>query len=303
MITRRTFLKAAGATGLSMPFLSCSRPRALRIGLVADAQYADADPQWGRAYRESPRKLAEAVEHFNGLPLDFCVHLGDLIDRDWRSFDTMTPILEKSRHAFHHVLGNHDFEVEDALKIRAPGRMGMPSRYYSFDRQGFRFVFLDTTEVSVYAHPAASAEYRAGQEELRRGEALGLVQAKPWNSGIGPAQLAWFEAACRDAATRGFPVVVFAHHPILPDGGLNLWNAPALLEAIGRQGAVAAWFNGHNHDGAFAEQNGIPCLTLHGMVETPNTTAYAVLELAPERLQVEGFGREPSWERNLRKVS
>ena len=43
----------------------------LRIGLAADAQYADVDPAGSRFYREGAPRLAAAVEEFNGLELDF----------------------------------------------------------------------------------------------------------------------------------------------------------------------------------------------------------------------------------------
>src|SRR5690606_29793671 len=111
-------------------------------------------------------RLGAAVEHFNGRELAFCAHLGDLIDRSWDSFDAIEQPLKGSRHAWHHVLGNHDFEVIDAMKPRVPERMGLPRRYRSFGYGGFEFVILDTNDVSTYAHAAGTPERTAAQAQL-----------------------------------------------------------------------------------------------------------------------------------------
>jgi len=57
-----------------------------------------------------------------------------------------------------------------------------------------------------------------------------------------------------------------------------------------------AWFNGHNHAGAFGERHGVPFLTLHGMVETADTTAFATAQVLADRIVLTGHGREPSRE-------
>ncbi|MGE9293065.1 MAG: LamG-like jellyroll fold domain-containing protein [Puniceicoccales bacterium] len=56
---------------------------------------------------------------------------------------------------------------------------------------------------------------------------------------------------------------------------------------------MRAWINGHNHAGDYAEFEGIHCLTMHGMVETADTTAYAEVEIWSNRLEILGEGREP----------
>lgn len=293
---RREFMAASACT-LAAPFAAtAASPPPLRIGLVADAQFADIEPKGTRYYRESIGKLTAAVDHFNGLPLDFCVHLGDLIDREWNSFDAILKPLAGSRHRFHHLLGNHDFEVMEELKPKVPGRMGMQRRYSHFDQGGFRFILLDTTEVSTYATVKDSAERKAAEAELQRLESLKLPHARPWNSGVSEAQLNWLDAACEEAGKAGTKVVVFAHHPVLPEGTHNVWNYQEVVKVIDRHSHVVAWLNGHNHAGGYAEHHGMPFITMHGMVETADTTAFAVAELHADRLVITGQGREPSRE-------
>ena len=89
MITRRLAL-----AGLAAPAAARAEEPALRIGAVADCQYADAPDNGARLYRLAPGKLREAVETFKSRDVDFAVHLGDFIDGDWKSFDTVLPIAE-----------------------------------------------------------------------------------------------------------------------------------------------------------------------------------------------------------------
>lgn len=299
-LTRRRFLHTAAMASLGSPAIlraDRSIPE-FEIGLVADAQFADIDAKGTRFYRQSIGKLGAAVEHFNGRDLAFCVHLGDLIDREWRSFDEILRPLTKSRHRWHHLLGNHDFDVLDELKPQVPGRMEMERRYYAFDHGGYRFVVLDTNDVSTYAHAAGTAERAAAEVVLKRHESTKLLQAKPWNGGIGAAQLTWLDRTCAQALDMDYRrgVVILSHHPVWPDNAHNVWNASEVLAVIDRHPHVVAWINGHNHAGNFAERNGVPFITMRGMVETQDTTAYAAVRFAADRMIFSGHGREPSRE-------
>ena len=270
------------------------------IGLVADAQFADIDAKGTRFYRQSIAKLGAAVEHFNGRDLAFCVHLGDLIDREWLSFEEIMRPLARSRHRWHQLLGNHDFDVLDEQKPAVPARLGRERRYSSFDHAGFRFVVLDTNDVSTYAPRADTPERQTAEAEFNRWVTAKVRQAKPWNGAIGATQLAWLDRTCADARTARLRVILFAHHPVFPDNDHNVWNAAEVLAVLDRHPNVVAWINGHNHAGNFAERNGVPFLTMKGMVETEGTTAFAAAQLLPDRMLIAGHGREPSRELRFR---
>lgn len=296
-LARSTAALAVGARGLA----ASAAP--VRLGLVADAQYADVPAQGSRHYRRSLARLEEAVEDFAELPLAGCIHLGDLIDRDWTSFAPMLAVLRRSRHRWHHLLGNHDFDVREEQKERVPALLGLPARHGVFDLPGWRCLLLDTNDVSRYAHAAGSLAREEAERELARLVAARVRQAKPWNGGVGPAQLRWFEAECAAARLEGRRVLVLSHHPVWPAGDHCVWNAGEVLAAVDRQPNVAAWLNGHHHAGALGERRGVPYITLRGMVETADTTAYAVASLHADRLILEGRGREPSRELALRPWS
>ncbi len=304
---RRRFLAAAtgaavGST-LSAPLmLRAAEKPLLSFGVVADPQYADVAQASTRFYRASIAKLREAVAHFNTLELAFCVNLGDLIDRQWGSYEAILRPLAECRHQVHHVLGNHDFELAEEFKPRVPERLRMPGRYFAVDHGPWRFVILDTNDLSVYAHSTTSPQHVAAAAELHRLRATGAINAQAWNGGVGDRQLAWFDAACRGAGAAGQRVLVFAHHPVYPPNAHNVWNAERVLDIIGRHRCVVGWLNGHNHAGAFGVHDGVPCITLRGMVETEDTNAYAVAHLHADRLELIGHGREPSRELLFRKA-
>jgi manganese-dependent ADP-ribose/CDP-alcohol diphosphatase len=302
-LTRRRFLGTTLAAVASAPFVARGATSGgFEIGLAADAQYADVDPKGTRFYRKSIDRLTEAIEHCNARDLAFCAHLGDVIDRDWKSFEEIMRPFARSRHRWHQLLGNHDFEVLDTEKPRVPGRMGMAWRHGVIDHGEFRFAILDTNDVSTYAHAAGTPGRADGEAQLARVKEAKLPQAQPWNGGIGVKQLAWFESACQEARRAGRKVIVLAHQPAVPGEQHSIWNAPEVLAAIDRHSNVVAWVNGHNHAGGFTERNGVPYVTLRGMVETPNTSAFATARVLDDRLIITGHGREPSRELVFRKA-
>jgi 3',5'-cyclic AMP phosphodiesterase CpdA len=272
----------------------------LSFGVVADPQYADIDPWSTRFYRQSISKLTEAVARFNESDLSFCVNVGDLIDRGWQSYDAIMEPLISSRHKFHHLLGNHDFELEDMRKPSVPARLGLKRRYYALTRGSWCFEMLDTNDISVYAHPSNSTERVDAVNKLRQLESTGAINARAWNGAVSDHQLQWLEATCRTAAAAARKVIVFAHHPVFPVGEHTAWNSDRVLEVVSRNRNVVAWMNGHNHAGAFGIVDELPFVTLKGMVETEDTNAYAVAHLHADRLVLMGHGREPSRELHFR---
>lgn len=246
------------------------------------------------------RKLTEAVAEFNRRDLDFCVNLGDAIDRGWESFDAIMAPLAAARAPWRHVLGNHDFAVDAARVAQVPVRLGVPSRRAFFDVSGFRFVILDSNAVSAYAHPAGSPERAAALQELALLKVAKVPQAFDWNGGFGAEQLQWLDRLAAEAESGGLRVVVFAHHPLLPARAHVAWDAPAALDAVLRRRSIVAWLCGHDHAGAYAERAGVHFVTFHGMVETPDQNAYAFVRIEGRRLVIEGRGREPSRDLRLR---
>ncbi len=302
MMSRRQFLVSSAALAIAFPAVGRKRVDALpAVGLIADAQYADQKEKGTRYYRNSLKKLGEAVEEFNRLPLAGVVNLGDLIDREADNFAPALAALKRSAHSFYQVLGNHDYAVADDVKARVPRLLGLRRRYYLWNLGKWCLVVLDTNEVSTYSHPDGAKEQKQAVAELARMQAASAKNAQTWNGRPGDEQLRWFEKVCRKADRTGRRVIVFAHHPVFPGNEHNVWNDAEVLRVVERNPNVVAWINGHNHAGLYGEYAGVPFLTMKGMVETADQNAFAVARLYEDRLELTGHGREPSREMLFRK--
>jgi manganese-dependent ADP-ribose/CDP-alcohol diphosphatase len=298
-LSRREFLRtSAGLAASTCLVAGCGSQvvpdEPLRFGVVTDVQYADADPKGPRIFRGSPKKLKAAVADFNTMNLDFVINLGDLIDRDFFSFDTMMPIMGTINAPVAHVLGNHDYEVADVMKASVPERLGMSTKHYDFVMGNWRFVVLDGNELSLHAHIKDSEVYRKSALLLEELKAQNKHNAKPWNGAMGREQLNWLSSRLAMATKAHQKVIVFCHWPIFPEALDTLWNAEALLEVLESSDCVAAYFNGHHHAGGYGEKKGIHYVTFRGMVDGAERTSYSTVECTSNRIEITGYGDEPS---------
>ncbi len=269
----------------------------LTFGVMADCQFCAKPTDGSRHYQDSPPKLRDALEQFRQLKPAWLVHLGDFIDEKQESFTPLLKICADYDFRIYHVLGNHDFSVDDKFKDGVPRLLGMPARYYSWQSKGWRFIALDGNDLSLYAHPKASKRHQQSVEYYQR-----LPNKPPtYNGAIGPEQITWLRQQLDAAQKANEPVILLCHFPLLPAGNKhNLWNAKEIVDLIDEFSCVKAWFNGHNHQGNYAERKGVHYLTYQGMVETKENS-YALVSISADAITVRGFGREPNRTLNIRK--
>ena len=120
-MTRRQFLALSAAAAATARGEEPADGPLVSFGLLTDVQYADAEPQGERHYRESIPKLEAAVKDLAKEKLPFSLHLGDLIDRDFSSFAAMLPLFAGLGHPVRQLLGNHDYSIKDAEKTKVVG--------------------------------------------------------------------------------------------------------------------------------------------------------------------------------------
>lgn len=264
------------------------------FGLVTDVHCADAEPDGERHYKATPAKLERAAAAINRAGVAFTLNLGDTIDRDFKGFSTFAAITAKFSAPLHSLLGNHDYSVTDTDKPRVAQALGMPADYYAFRANGIRIVMLDTNGISLFKYPAASPQAAAAREVYQKLKDSGAPNAHPWNGGVDETQLTWLDRELTASDLAKEIVIVCGHHPLLPAGPLQAWNAGVLTAMLLRHHCVKAWFNGHDHDGAFAEQEGLPFITFRAMLHEPGTTAYAIIRVFSGHMEITGFGRETS---------
>ena len=287
----QTFLITTFAL-LSMSETSGQKP-IFSFGIISDVQYCDCEPAGSRFYRLSADRLREAVNSFRNNSVDFIVNLGDLIDRDYESFKPVLEILDSSGLKVYHVKGNHDYSVNDRYKRHLP--LPMPGRegYYSFSHGNFRFIALDGNEVSTYAASSRSSIKKA-EAYLSLLKDSGNVNAISWNGGISSGQLAWLKVRLDEATAGKEKVFILCHFPLYPDNLHNLLNYREVNSLLGNFRNIIACFSGHNHSGNYGNFNKIHFVTMKGMVESNNSTSYAIVEVYDNRIRIKGAGREKS---------
>jgi len=264
----------------------------IKFGVFADCQYADKDASGTRYYKNSLTKIDECIITFNKhKKLKFVAGLGDLIDDDFKSFDSVQPILDKSKYNIYQVVGNHDLAVaEDKLDL-VPENLGMQKAYYSFSMGDWHFIFLNGSELFYH-----SPDTKIKAESKKLIDQLTLENKpnnKEWNGGIGKEQLTWLDNELSEAQNTSRKVVIFCHYPLLPLEAHTLWNSEEVLEILQKYQCVKMYMNGHNHAGEYDFRYGIHFITMQGMVETENSNSFAVVTLYKNQIKIDGYGREP----------
>ena len=259
----------------------------LKFGVIADCQYSNYDSANHRMYRLSEKKLSEAVTEFNSQDLDFVIHLGDFIDKDYESFDVVAPIYNQLNAPHYHVLGNHDFAVADDKKDSVTKRLGMSAKYYDFTVDNWRFIVLDGNDISFYAYPEGSKEYAQSEQYYEKNG----IEAPKWDGAIGNEQLAWLQQTIENTAKEKQKVIVFCHFPVYPEGRHCLWNQKEVVDLLEKYDNVKAYMNGHKHTGDYAEKEGKHYINFIGMVDTYQT-AFSVVTLTDNSIEIKGYGRE-----------
>lgn len=269
----------------------------LQIGLIADIQYADKEYGKSRFYRSSIQKLEEAVSYLNQESILFNVVLGDLVDEGPKDLAPILSRLNELNAPHFNLLGNHDYPKEYQNKLFKT--FEMDKEYYSLVKEGWKFIFLNSNELSSYAVKKGSKlekEYTKLKSVL---STEGRQNVQDWNGGIGSKQLRWLEKELNSADKKGLKVIVFSHHPFLPENGLETLNNRVLINLFVKHKAVKAVLSAHHHPGNFEMYKSIPFITLEGMVET-KSNAFGYMSLFPDKLIIHGQGRMTTREVSLR---
>jgi predicted phosphodiesterase len=275
------------------PVISQEKPL-FTFGLMTDVQYADRDNSGSRYYRMSPAKLDKAVQVFNREMVSFVIHMGDFINDNLKSFDTLFTIANKLEMPLHLIPGNHEFAVNPGEKEKVLPRMGLRRGYSSFNREGWRFILVDGTETGLIRFEKGSPEYEKYLLQMEKLKAGGAANAFEWNGGISVKQYKWIEKNLKKADKKRERVILFCHYPLTPaKASENLLDAPSVKSLIEKYPGVLAWFNGHVHVSRLEEENGVSYVSFRGMVEK-DANAFCIVSVYHDHLEIKGYGEEVS---------
>jgi Icc protein len=233
--TRRQFIGTVLGASFALPAalpawaLNHTGTTPLRMGVIADIHkdiMHDAD-----------RRLDTFVDAMTVGEVDAILQLGDFCTPKEENKQFLS-IFNRFDGPRYHVIGNHEtdggFQRSDAVKF-----LGMPSRYYSFDLQGFHFIVLDANDAPE-GHTAGYPSY------------------------IATDQREWIT---NDLAETESPVFVFVHQSLERETditeGADVRKILEHAEMPDGTRKVAAVLNGHHHIDHARNINGIPYIHIN----------------------------------------
>jgi len=286
------------------------------FGLVADIQAGDKPDgsNDGRVqrYQLATNKLGQAVNAWmqelgerrrtrhSMAALDFVLSLGDIVDgRD--NHGTTAVDLAAVLHHFErlpascppvHVIGNHCLKFcSRAQLVRA---LGLPACYYRRELAlGWALLILDTTDLSTHGGwPEGSAREREAAAYMLAHD--GEARVKRYNGGVGAEQMRWLEAELARAARLRCRLIVASHH-CLARGACRethrAWNGDEVAARLEASGVVMLALAGHDHQGGFVVQGGVPYVTVEALLEAPEDgNAYGALRVYADCIVINGMG-------------
>lgn len=261
------------------------------FGVIADVQYADADHAGTRYYRLSTGKLREALTVMKSDSVSFVINLGDLIDKDFKSYKPVIDMLDSSGLSIYHVAGNHDYSVDAKYKKRLPVLVPSKNGYYTMVFEKFRFIFLNGNEISTYS-TNKKASVKNASVILDAMKEKGEINAVDWNGGISNSQINWLKSQLELSVAANEKVFIACHFPLVPENIHNLLNYKEVLSLLENYHNIIAWFNGHNHAGNYGNFNMIHFITFRGMVETETSNSFARVDVYKNKIWISGTGRE-----------
>ena len=287
-LRRRAFLKhgtlvLAAASVNATKAVENEEAQHLRVGLITDLHYAEKAPAGTRHYRETLSKLREAAKQFEQDKPAFVVELGDLIDAadsvevEQSYLKTINRELSTICKERHYVLGNHC--VDMLKKEEFLGGVEQEKSYYSFDRDGFHFVVLDSC-------------FRSD------GQPYGRKNFEWTDTNIPAAELEWLES---DLKVNDKPVIVFAHQRLDVSNNHGVKNNAEVRTIFESSGKVLAVFQGHSHQNDLTEIGGIHYCTLVAMVEGSGAenNGYSLMDIEPNgTIHLTGFRKQKSHKRD-----
>ena len=227
-------------TMMGTVMISCVKKEApVRFAIASDFHAPDVP-----GGKERVETFIKAASDEN---VDFIIELGDFCRLDSAS-QVYRDVWNSFKGEKHHAIGNHDLDRYSVDEYVVG--MGMPNRYYSFDKGNFHFVVLDGNNYSdgEEIHHYDHANY--GKYPLSN------------HSYMDKEQMEWLE---KDLASTDLKTVLLSHQSLDSElkNGVEVRN---ILEKENKRAGfkkVLLAFSGHNHSNYTKNINGITYMQIN----------------------------------------
>lgn len=221
--------------------LSCSDKKEIKtvkIGMCSDVHIA--------TMHDSEKRISSFIDSMQIAKPDFIIELGDF-ELPEEKYEPYFKIWNSFKGPKYHVIGNHEMDGGVSLK-EAIAMRKMKNSYYSFEKNGFRFIVLD------------------GNDKKDKNQ-------KGYRSFMGKKQLDWLKNELKISKE---PMVIFSHQGIGSDPGnpgerYSIENSKEVRKIfedhnrINKKSHIICCFNGHTHHDFAEEINGIWYITINSM--------------------------------------
>lgn len=303
----------------------------IRFAVLTDIQYGNLDPAGKRAYRESISKFLLAVGEMVAEKAAFVLQLGDASQSGWENHTAIKELFDVAENAgvaWKHVLGNHDFLVDDDRKgtlftdfgLKKPGYYDFLIEDHQASNNNWRFVVLNGNEISSYASEN-DTEREIAQKERERWRLADGSLPQDWNGSLSTDQLRWLDETLTKAEKQNEKVLICSHFPLFANSksikntgagvgsilnldlyysrlGISTWNGDEVLTILDKHPCIKGYLAGHLHEGSYGVRKNVMHMTFKGIVEnSPYVSSF--VELTPNSIVVDGRGNQPSYKFNF----
>eukprot|EP00299_Pterocystis_sp_00344_P015325 c7645_g1_i1.p1 GENE.c7645_g1_i1~~c7645_g1_i1.p1 ORF type:complete len:326 (-),score=58.84 c7645_g1_i1:24-1001(-) len=278
------------------------RGRSIRLGIIADVQYADKDdkdagPNRVYHFRDAIHKLNRTLKWLSEANIRALVNLGDLIDGNTTTnqteieFELAMQAFKSSSLSPIHVVGNHCLELgRNQLISRLYGDVSASTFGEHSLGEGWVLLRLDTTDFGVSGSP----EYhQLAREWLKSNEHKDNCYA--WNSTCGPKQMDWLRTRCAELRKSGKRAIVVGHHPIsaaASSASHISWDAFDLAGLFREYSdVIRLYLSGHYHPGGYSFEDKVHHVTIESVLEGPvGHNCFGILEIFENVILITGHG-------------
>jgi predicted phosphodiesterase len=228
---RRDFIRLGALAGAGMassaaPAADAGTGRSVKFCVFADIHYKPG--RWG--FPNSSREwLAKIMARAKREDCDFVIHCGDMCHNPPEVKDYIDYYQSFGIPAYH-VLGNHETDgcsYEDVLKTYR-----LEKGHYFFDRNGFRFIVVDT---NYFYRKKTDSYVHFGKGVKEDGDQWGRIPRE---------QMAWLEETIQSSP---YPCVTFSHLSFERANGKKQIREIFARANARTPGKVRLVVNGHYH--------------------------------------------------------
>lgn len=246
-----------------------SDPTVVTFGAFSDVHYeSNGSDETGIANLQS---LISTIWNKN-IDTDFVICVGDQTTGNATASDGLADALavDTAMSAFngdtYAVVGNHEFGIQASYISATDTMLGSDHGYYSVDKNGIHFIFLNSTDATYYS--------------------------------MSQEQLDWLED---NLASSLIPTIVFIHHRVDKDYGdpadwwpsdpqsIYSYNSATLRAMFEADGDVTTVFSGHYHGQTQTIINGIKYITVPACASSPYGLTVDVKKSGAVSVTTHGF--------------